>query len=81
MASFYHVLAFIKEGKRVELKFRLNAFVFSRHELSWANGKIQDFSYVDDSTTNYTIKQYQRSFYGKMFNRKRVKIEEIYEPN
>lgn len=78
MITFDEVLKKLKEGKRLELKFNLCGGLFSRHELSMYNGKIEDFSYVDDSTTTSTVSQYRRGFYGKAFKQKTVSLEEEY---
>ena len=59
MITFNEVLAHLEEEKAVELKFNRIGGVFSRHELSLDDRKIIDFSYVDDSTSTYTIKQYK----------------------
>lgn len=79
MATFDEVLALLRKGKSVELRVHLCSILFSRHELTLVGGKIEDFSYVDDSTNKYTIKQYRKSFYGKRFKSNAVVIEEIYE--
>lgn len=78
MATFEEVLKLLKEGKSVELKIFLVDGLFGRHLLSLEDDKIQDFSYVDDSTNIYSIKEYKASFYGKAFQRKAVKIDESY---
>jgi hypothetical protein len=49
MITFSEVLQYLKKGKTVELKFHLNFGLFSRHELCLVDGKIEDFSYVDES--------------------------------
>jgi hypothetical protein len=77
MITFNEVLTHLEQGKTVELKFHLNYGLYSRHELSLANGKIEDFSYVDDSTSTYTVKQYKRSFHGNAFKKNAVDLEEI----
>ena len=77
MITFNEVLAHLEQGKTVELKFHLNYGLFSRHELSLVDGKIEDFSYVDDSTSTYTVKQYKKSFHGKAFKKNAVDLEEI----
>lgn len=78
MATFEEVLALLKKGKSVELRIHLCSILFSRHELNLVDGKIEDFSYVDDSTNIYSIKEYKASYYGKAFRKKCVKIEEVY---
>jgi hypothetical protein len=65
MITFNEVMQYLKQGKSVELKFHLNSFLFSRHLLTLVDGKIEDESAVDDSTSIYTIEQYKRSFHGK----------------
>jgi hypothetical protein len=77
MITFNKVLKLLKQDKAVELKFYLVAGLFSRHELSLEDGKIQDLSYVDSSITTYTIKQYKRSFHGKAFKKHAVELSEI----
>ncbi|TAK54028.1 MAG: hypothetical protein EPO24_13605 [Bacteroidetes bacterium] len=78
MISLEEALTKLKEGKRLELKFYLAGGLFSRHELSLDNGMIVDFSYVDDSTTMTTIKEYKRGFYGRAFKKQHVQLEEEY---
>ncbi len=78
MITFEEALKKLKEGKRLELKFRLCGFLFSRHELSLENGKITDFSYVDSSTTTCSISKYKQGFYGEAFKKKAVFLEEEY---
>ena len=78
MITFNEVLAHLEQGKAVELRFHLNYGLFSRHELSLVDSKIEDFSYVDDSTSTYTIKEYKNSFHGKAFQRGTVQLEEIH---
>ena len=78
MITFDEALIKLKEGKRLELKFILCGFLFSRHELSLDDGKITDFSYVDSSTTTCSINKYKRGFYGKAFKQKTVILEEEY---
>jgi len=78
MITFNEVLGHLEQGKAVELKFNLIGGLYSRHELSLDDGKIIDFSYVDDSTSTYTIKQYKNSFHGKAFQKGAVKLEEIH---
>ena len=77
MITFNEVLAHLEQGKTVELKFNLNYGLFSRHELSLVDGRIEDFSYVEGATTVYTIKQYKKSFHGKAFEKGAVQLEEI----
>lgn len=79
MVTFEKVLHLLKQGKSVELKFYLSMGLFSRHELTLVDGKIEDFSYVDSSLTTYTIHEYKHSFHGKAFISNAVEIEEIYE--
>ena len=79
MATFEEVLQLLQSGKSVELKFHLNSIMFSRHELFLVDGKIEDFSYVDNSTTTYSVSEYRRSFYGKAFNKSTVEIDEVYD--
>ena len=79
MATFEEVLALLKQGRFVELRFHLNSILFSRHELFLVDGKIQDFSYVDDSTNTYSVSEYRRSFYGKAFTNSTVEIDEVYD--
>ena len=79
ITTFDEVLKLLRQGKSVELKFFFNYGLFSRHELSFCKNKIEDFSFVDESTTNYTIAKYKNSFYGKAFLKKAVMIEEVYD--
>lgn len=79
MASFDEVLKLLKESKSVELKFYLSFGIFSRHELTLIDGKIEDFSYVDSSLATYTIEEYKKSFHGKAFFSNAVEIEEVYD--
>lgn len=74
--TFDEVLKKIKSGKTVELVFRLMGSLISRHELSFEDGKIRDFSYVDSTTSYTSVKQYRKGFYGKMFDQKRVELSE-----
>ncbi len=78
MATFEKVLSLLNQEKSVELKIYLVSGLFGRHLLSLEDDKIKDFSYVDDSTNIYSIKEYKASFYGKAFQKKCVKIEEVY---
>ena len=77
MPTFDEVLALLKQGKSVELKFHLNSFLFSRHLLTLVDGKIEDESSVDDSTSIYTVAQYKRSFHGKAFKSNVVELSEV----
>ena len=77
MVKFSDVLALLDQGKSVELKFHLNGFLFSRHTLTLVDGKIEDESGVDGSTSSYTIKQYRCSFHGKAFKKNAVELSEI----
>ena len=77
MISFNEVLAYLEQGKTVEVKFNINYGLFSRHELSLVDGKIEDYSYVYGATTVYTIKQYKKSFHGKAFEKGAVQLDEI----
>jgi hypothetical protein len=77
MITFKEVLALLKQGKSVELKFHLNGCLFSRHTLTLVDGKIEDESGVDDSTSIYTIDSYRRSFHGRAFKRKAVELSEV----
>ena len=79
MATFDEVLQLIKSGKSVELKFYLSMGLFSRHELSLEDGKIEDFSFIDSSLSTYTIEEYKQSFHGKAFISNAVEIEEVYD--
>lgn len=79
MPIFNTVLEMLQCGKSVELKFYLSMGIFSRHELSLVDGKIEDFSYVDNTTFTTTIEEYRNSFHGKAFISNAVEIEEIYE--
>lgn len=74
--TFEETLSMIKGGKTLELMFCLSGPLYSRHELSFSNGKIRDFSYVDSSVTMHSIKRYRRSFYGKLFDRRAVQLSE-----
>ena len=78
MVKFNEVLAHLEAGKTVELRFQLNYGVFSIHELSLVDGKIEDFSHVDSSTSRYTINDYRKSFHGKAFEKGAVQIEVIH---
>ncbi len=78
MITFNEVLAHLEKGKAVELKFSINYGLFSRHELSFVDGRIEDYSYVDGATTIYTIKQYKKSFHGRAFEKGAVQLEEIH---
>ncbi|MDP1675317.1 MAG: hypothetical protein Q8L88_00515 [Bacteroidota bacterium] len=79
MLTFDDVLQMLQSGKSVELKFYLSMGLFSRHELSLVDGKIEDFSYVDETIFTSTIEEYRNSFHGKAFISNAVEIEEIYE--
>ena len=76
MITFDGVIRKLREGKRVELKFHLNFGVYSRHELTLERGKICDKSYVDGSTSQFTIRQYSESFYGEAFRKNAVELIE-----
>ena len=76
MITFEEALKKLKEGSTLELKFNLCGGLFSRHELSLYNDTITDYSYVDGSTTTYSINEYKRGFYGKAFRQKAVILEE-----
>jgi hypothetical protein len=78
MITFSEVLQYLKKGKTVELKFHLNFGLFSRHELCLVDGKIEDFSYVDESRSRYSIKEYKKSFHGKAFEKGAVQLDEIH---
>jgi hypothetical protein len=77
MLSFNEVLALLRKGKSVELKFHLNSLLFSRHTLTLVDGKIEDESGVDGSTSVYTIESYKRSFHGRAFKAKAVELSEV----
>jgi len=77
MITFNDVLALLKKGKVVELKFHLNGFLFSRHTLTLVDGKIEDESAVDGSTSVYTTEQYKRSFHGRAFKANAVELSEV----
>jgi len=77
MITFNEVMQYLKQGKSVELKFHLNSFLFSRHTLTLVDGKIEDDSSVDDSTSTYTIGEYKKSFHGKAFRCKAVELSEV----
>ena len=77
MPTFDEVLALLKKGKSVELKFHLNGFLFSRHTLTLVDGKIEDESAVDGSTSTYSIENYKRSFHGRAFRSKAVELSEV----
>jgi hypothetical protein len=79
MATFDEVLQLIKSGKSVELKFYLSMGLFSRHELSLEDGKIEDFNFIDSSLSTYTIEEYKQSFHGRAFISNAVEIEEVYD--
>ena len=79
MTTFIDVLQLLQSGKSVELKFYLSFGLFSRHELSLVDGKIEDFSFVDSSLSTYTIEEYKQSFHGKAFISNAVEIEEVYD--
>ncbi len=79
MPTINDILQLLHSGKSVELKFYLTMGVFSRHELSLVDGKIEDFSYVDSSLSTYTIEEYKNSFHGKAFISNAVEIEEVYD--
>ena len=81
MVTFEEVFTLLKQGKTVELKFLLSFGLYSRHELALIDGKIEDFSYVDDSTSTYTIEQYKRSFHGKAFRSSAVEMLEVVDPS
>jgi hypothetical protein len=74
MITFEEVLAKLKTGKSVLLKFNLNFGIYSRHKLSFRKGKIVDHSYVDESITRSTIKAYRTGFYGKAFLKNAVQL-------
>ncbi len=76
MITFDEAIRKLKAGKILELKFQLRGGLFSRHELSMERSRIIDQSWVDDSTTSYTVKQYQKSFYGKAFQKLAVELSE-----
>ena len=78
MITFNDVMQHLKLDKTVELKFSLNFGLYSRHELSLVDGRIEDFSYVDESRSRYTIKEYKKSFHGKAFAKGAVQLEEIH---
>jgi hypothetical protein len=77
MITFNEVIQYLKAGKTVELKFHLNGFLFSRHTLMLVNGKIEDESGVDGSTSIYTIDSYKRSFHGRAFKKNAVELSEV----
>ena len=78
MITFDEVVAKLKAGKSIELKFNLNGGVYSRHLLSLDDGILTDESFVDGSITNTTVARYKKSFYGKAFNKNAVQLlEEI----
>jgi hypothetical protein len=77
MITLKEVIALLRQGKSVELKFHLNGFLFSRHTLTLVDRKIEDESAVDGSTSIYTIKQYKRSFHGKAFASNAVELSEV----
>jgi len=78
MPTFDDVLTLLKNGKSVELKFQFNSLLFSRHTLTLVDGKIEDESSVDGSTSIYTINSYKRSFHGRAFRASYVELSEIY---
>ena len=77
MITFNEVMKYLEAGKKVELKFHLNGFLFSRHTLTLVGSKIEDESSVDGSTSIYTIEQYKRSFHGRAFKKNAVELSEI----
>ena len=77
MITFNEVMQLLNTGKTVELKFHLNGFLFSRHTLTLVDGKIEDESGVDGSTSSYTIKQYRCSFHGRAFKANAVELSEV----
>jgi hypothetical protein len=77
MTTFNEVITLLRQGKSVELKFHLNGFLFSRHTLTLVDGKIEDESAVDGSTSTYTIESYKRSFHGKAFQANAVELSEV----
>ena len=81
MITFNEVMQHLKAGKTVELKFHLNGGLFSRHTLTLVDGKIQDESSVDGSTSTYSIDSYKRSFHGRAFQANAVELSEIITPN
>lgn len=76
MITFKEVIQKLKTGKQLLLKFNLCGGLFSQHELTFHRGLIHDHSFVDDSDTRYTVKQYHKSFYGKAFTQKAVQLLE-----
>jgi hypothetical protein len=77
MITFTEVLALLRQGKSVELKFHLNGLIFSRHTLTLIGRNIEDESSVDGSTSTYTIEQYKRSFHGRAFKKNAVELSEV----
>jgi hypothetical protein len=77
MITFNEVMKYLKAGKKVELKFHLNGFLFSRHTLTIVDGMVEDESAVDGTTSTYTIEQYKRSFHGRAFKKNVVELSEV----
>jgi hypothetical protein len=77
MITFNEVMKYLKAGKTVELKFHLNGFLFSRHTLTIVDGKIEDESGVDGSTSTYSIDSYKHSFHGRAFALNAVELSEV----
>jgi hypothetical protein len=80
MIAFLTVLELLQRGNSVELKFRLACGLFTRHTLTLVDGKIKDFSYVDESTTKYSLAEYRSSQYGEAFEHNTVEIIDILDP-
>jgi hypothetical protein len=52
--------------------------IFTRHQYTLADGKyISDFSYVDESETEWTKEEFENSLYGERIKQGRMYIEEI----
>ena len=77
MITFQEVLAHLKQKKTVEVKFHLNGPIFSRHLLTLVDGKIEDESCVDGTTSIYTVESYKRSFHGRAFEANAVELSEV----
>jgi hypothetical protein len=81
MIAFLTVLELLQQGNSVELKFRLACGLFTRHTLTLVDGMIEDFSYIDESTTTYSLQEYRHSIYGKAFEHNTVEIIDILDPS
>ena len=76
MITLERVIKKLMAGKHIELRFQLNYGIYSRHLLSYDDGFIRDESFVDGSITKTTIPKYKKSFYGKAFTKKAVRLIE-----